>query len=52
MAKFILRNRDTGTLVPVKLTPEQVRLLAFLVELNLDLSGFDATEIIDDFQEV
>lgn len=52
MAKYILRNRDTGALVPVKLTPEQVRLLAFFEELNLDLSGFDATEITEDFQEV
>lgn len=52
MAKYILRNRETGELIPVHLTSEQVRLLAFFEEHNLDLSGFDATEIVDGFQAV
>lgn len=52
MAKFILRNRETDELIPLNLTPEQERLLALLESNNLDLSGFDATEITGDFQEV
>lgn len=52
MAKFILRNRETDDLILVSLTPEQERLLALLESNNLDLSGFDATEITSDFQEV
>ena len=52
MAKFILRNRETDELIPVNLTPEQERLLALLEKHNLDLSGFDTTEITGDFQEV
>ena len=52
MAKFILRNRETNELIPVNLTPEQERLLALLENHNLDLSGFDATEIAGEFQEV
>lgn len=52
MAKFILRNRETDDLILVNLTPEQERLLTLLESNNLDLSGFDATEITGDFQEV
>jgi hypothetical protein len=52
MAKFILRNRKTGELIPVILTLEQERLLAFLEENHLDVCGFDTTEIEGDFEEV
>lgn len=52
MAKFILRNRENDELIPVNLTPEQVRLLDLLENHNLDLLGFDATEITSEFQEV
>lgn len=52
MVKIILRNRENDVLFPVKLTPEQMRLLALLEEHHLDVCGFEATEIPDDFQEV
>jgi hypothetical protein len=52
MAKFILRNRETDELIPVTLTPEQERLLAFFEEYNLDLSGYEATEVPGEFREV
>lgn len=52
MAKFILRNRESDVLILVKLTPEQERLLTLLEENHLDVCGFEATEINDDFQEV
>lgn len=52
MVKIILRNRENDVLFPVKLTPEQMRLLALLEEHHLDVCGFEATEISDDFQEV
>lgn len=52
MAKFILRNRETDELIPVTLTSEQERLLVFLEDRNLDLSGFNATAIGDEFQEI
>lgn len=52
MAKFILRNCENNVLIPVELTPEQVRLLALLEEHHLDTCGFEATEVSGEFQEV
>ena len=52
MAKFILRNRETDELIPLNLTPEQERLLAFLERNNLDMSGFEVTKVTGDFSEV
>ena len=52
MVKIILRNRENDVLFPVKLTPEQMRLLALLEEHHLDVCGFEATEIEGDFEEV